>query len=272
MAYNFFSLNGGILPIDLAKVELSNIEYAYGYGVYENIRVSKGTSFFLKDHSERLLNSARIIGIEHKFDAYFIEHSLKKLLDKLGTETCNVKILLVGGKDIDSANIYMLCLNPLFPDRKLYRSGVHCITDNYERPFPHAKSLNMLPSYVAYKKARQAGAYDALLVNKRNNITEGTRTNFFAIKGKTVYSPPIEEILLGVTRDKVIKVAESNGFKIIEKDLPLAELASYDGLFITSTSSKIMPIKSVDGLNFKIPEELINLMKLFNEFLDKYSV
>ncbi|MBW3568985.1 aminotransferase class IV [Candidatus Parcubacteria bacterium] len=271
MAYEFFSLNGEILPVELAKIELSNIEYAYGFGVYENVRVSKGRIFFLKEHIQRLLSSAEIIGIEHGFSSSLVENSVEKLLEKLKPETCNVKILLIGGKDKGSANLYIMCLNPLFPDRKLYKTGAYCITENYERPFPHAKSLNMLPSYLAYKKAKQVGAYDALLVNRENKVAEGTRTNFFAIKDKTIYSPPESEILLGVTRDKVIKVAKQNSYQVVEKDLPLSELPKYDGTFITSTGSKIMPIKTIDNLDFEIPDELYKLIGLFNKFLDDYA-
>lgn len=270
MTYNYFSLDGKILPIDQAKIELSSIEYAYGYGVYENIRVSKGSILFLDEHISRLRKSAEIIELEHNFNKDFIEKSLNQLIQKLVTETCNIKIMLIGGKDKESARLYMLCLSPLFPDRKLYKSGVHCITHNYERPFPHAKSLNMLPSYLAYKKARSFGAYDALLINSDRNVLEGTRTNFFAINDKTLYSPPEQEILLGVTRDNVIKVAEQNSFDIVEKDLPLELLNKYDGVFLTSTSSKIIPIKSINEINFEIPDELKNLMQLFNHFLDGY--
>lgn len=271
MAFDYFSLNGKILPTEQAKVELVNIEYAYGYGVYENIRVSKGLVFFLKDHSDRLLNSAKIIGIEHNFNHVFIKSSIEVLISNLQVKTCNLKIMLIGGRDKDSARLYIMCLNPLFPDRKLYKTGVHVISENYQRPFPQAKSLNMLPSYLAYKKARAAGAYDALLINKDGFITEGTRTNFFAIKNKIIYSPPEVEILLGVTRNKVIKVAKANDFEIVEKNMTLDELRNYDGLFLTSTSSKIMPIKSVDNTNFEISNELKNLMNNFSEFLNSYS-
>ena len=268
MTYEYFSRNGKVFTIDQAKIELSNIEFAYGFGVYENVRVSKNIVFFLEQHAQRLLGSAEIIGVEHNFTKDFIESSVRELLKKLGAETCNVKIMLIGGRDKDSANLYIMCLNPLFPDRKLYKTGVHCTAENYQRPFPHAKSLNMLPSYLAYKKAKAAGAYDALLVDKNDCVTEGTRTNFFAISGKTIFSPPESEILLGVTRDNVIKVAKRGGYKVIEKPLPLNYLTNYDGLFLTSTSSKIMPIKSINDDNFHIPDELDNLMKLFNKFIN----
>jgi len=90
------------------------------------------------------------------------------------------------------------------------------------------------------------------------------RTNFFTIKGKTIYSPPEAEILLGVTRDNVLKVSRQNDYKIMVQDLPLESLDQYEGVFITSTSSKIMPLSSIDDRHWEIPDMLRDLMAAFN--------
>jgi branched-subunit amino acid aminotransferase/4-amino-4-deoxychorismate lyase len=127
----------------------------------------------------------------------------------------------------------------------------------------------MLPSYLAYREARQNGAYDALLINRNGHITEGTRTNFFALRDRTIYSPPEAGILLGVTRDHVLKVAKAQGFEIVEQDLPLDSINSYDYTFITSTSTKIMPLSSIDDYSWpEIPANLKELMAAFETFLD----
>src|SRR3989344_3263810 len=211
MDFKYFSKNGEIRPIEEAVIPLSNIEYQYGFGINETVRVERGSARFLKDRLERLVESARTIGLEHQFTDSMINHSVEKLIERSGTGTYNLKILIIGGA---APVLYMLPLNPHFPDKKLYRDGVHCITYEYERPFPHAKSLNMLESYLAYKKAREARAYDALLVNNTGCITEGTRTNFFLIRGKTLAFAPEAEILLGVTRKKLFEVAANTNFHI----------------------------------------------------------
>ena len=268
MEYKYFSKNGKILPIEEAVIPLSSIEYQYGFGVYETIRVTNGVSRFLSEHLERLAESARIIGLEHLFSTTTIYGSVEKLIEKNNVETCNLKILLIGGKTKEDASLYILALSPLFPDKKLYRDGVHCITYPYERVLPHAKTLNMLGSYLAYRKARMADAYDALLLNRKGSITEGTRTNFFCIKDKTIMSPPEEEILLGVTRKHVLSVARENGFSLEERDITFEELRAFDGAFITSTSSKVMPIRTIDSFTFKEPgEALKELMRKFDDFL-----
>src|SRR4051794_18431465 len=149
MTYQYFSHNGEILPIEQAVVPLSNVEYSYGFGVYESIRLANGKLLFVKDHCQRLLNSARIIDLEHQFQPEIIENYIKELIDKNRAETCNIKLLLIGGRTAETAELYILCLNPLFPDSALYKRGVECVTYHYERDFPNAKTLNMLPSYLA---------------------------------------------------------------------------------------------------------------------------
>lgn len=131
--------------------------------------------------------------------------------------------------------------------------------------YPHAKTLNMLPSYLAYRDARKAGAHDALLINRHGEITEGTRSNFYTIKERTIFTPPEPEILLGVTRDHVLQLARDHGFEIVEKSISLTTIREYDGAFLTSTSAKILPIRSVDTCTLgEIPEKLRVLIGAFN--------
>lgn len=268
MEFKYFSQNGKILPIEAAVIPLSNIEYTYGFGVYESIRVSNGVVYFLEDHIERLLGSAEVISIDHPFDEEFIKNSIFDLIKNHQKETFNLKILLIGSSTKEKALLNILCLNPLFPDRKLYRDGAEFVTYEYERAFPHAKTLNMLESYIAYSKAKKNKAYDALLINQYGYITEGTRTNFFCIKGKTIYTPFEKDVLLGVMRKAMLKVALNNDYKIVEVNIKLDDVKSYDGAFVTSTSSKIMPVKSINNISIGYPDSLKELMKLLNEFLD----
>ena len=270
MEFAHFSRNGNILPVTEAQVSLSNIEYSYGFGVYESIRVSNGVIYFLDEHIERLMGSARAIGLEHAFSGEMVADAIAELLTKNAADTCNVKILLIGGKAAEDAELNILCLNPLFPDKKLYRDGVSVVTYPYERPFPHAKTLNMLQSYLAYRTAKEAGAYEALLIDGQGRITEGTRTNFFCIKGWTLFSPDESTILLGVTRKAVLKVAVANGFTVVQKDIRPSDLSEYDGAFLTSTSSKILPVRAIDEFQFaKQPDALKDLMGAFDDFLEQ---
>ena len=267
MEFKYFSKDGEILPTEKAVVPLSSIEYQYGFGVYESVRVAGSTPRFLDDHLARLQESARAIGLEHSFSNSSIYGIVRELIEKNAVETCNLKILLIGGKSAAEASLYILCLNPLFPDKALYRDGVPCITYPYERLFPHAKTLNMLGSYLAYRASQRAGAYDALLVNRAGHITEGTRTNFFCMREKTIASSPEKAILPGVMRKKILEIAAKNGYVLEEKSIVLSDVVTYDGAFLTSTSSKILPIRSIDDTALRIPPAMCELMRLFDAFL-----
>jgi len=262
-----FSHNGKLLPIKKAKIAIDDIEFTYGFGVYENLRVRKGKIFFIDEHVERLFKSAEMIELKHNFSFEEIKTSIEKLIKKNKLEDCNIKMLLIGGK---SPDLYIMCLAPKFLDKKFYKQGVKVITYEYERFLPQAKTLNMLPSYLIFKHAKEQDAYDVLLLDKENNIVEGTRSNFFVIKNMTIYTTLVEKVLDGVTRRTVIDCAEKNGYEVVEKDIKLDDLFDYDGAFLTNTSGKIVPIREVDDKSFGgICEELKSLMKFYSSYLKK---
>ncbi|MFM2414634.1 MAG: hypothetical protein RI911_327 [Candidatus Parcubacteria bacterium] len=269
MSFSVFSKNGEIRPITEAVVSLDSIEYTYGYGVYETIRVRRREPLFVADHLLRLRISCETLQLKHQFSDDVIAGALRNLIAAIEQDTYNLKILLIGGATPERAQLYILASNPHFPDKAMYRDGVHTIVRHFERAYPQAKSLNMLQSYMAYRDAKEAHAYDTLLVNHKQCVTEGTRTNFFVLDGKTIISPPESEILLGVTRKHVLSVAASIGLTYKEQDIELATVLKYDAAFLTSTSTKIVPIASIDSQHLApIPETLRELMKAFDKFHD----
>lgn len=270
MSFDVFSRNGTILPQSDAVIPLSSIEYAYGFGVYESIRAVRGTALFLEDHLKRLLHSASILQLEHALTIDTLAGWVTDLLVHIDSDACNLKILLIGGRDAASAQLFIIPLAPLFPDKRLYTKGATAITRAYERTLPHAKSLNMLGSYLAYRDAKKAGAYDALLVNRHGQITEGTRTNFFVMKDATIISPPREDILEGVTMMHVLEAATQCGFPVTYQPITLQSIGDVDAAFLTSTSSKIMPLSQIDDVHFVVSEPLQTLMTTFEEMLQKY--
>lgn len=267
MLGKFVCLNGQFIKSEDAKINLENIEFSYGFGVYENIRLRNGKIYFVKEHISRLFNSAKMIELKHDFANGQIAKWLNGLIVKNEVKSANIKILLIGGAE---PRLYIMLLAPQYPDKKIYRDGVRVTTYNYERFLPQAKTLNMLPSYLAFKQAQKAGAYDALFVDDSGNVVEGTRSNFFAIKNKTLFTAPVKRVLDGVTRRTVIQCAKKNGYKIIEKNIRLREIFKYDGAFLTNTSTKIVQIRQIDNKKFEIVcEEIKNLIRLYGEYIEK---
>ena len=267
MSFSVFSHNGQICNGE-PSLSVTNIEFAYGFGVYENIRVSKGTIHFLTEHCQRLMQSAKLINLEHSYTAKQIAGFVQELCENIENDAYNLKILLIGGKTPNNTELFILPLAPRFPNRKLYKSGAKAITYQYERLVPQAKTLNMLGSYLAYREAKKHNAYDALLIDNDGYVLEGTRTNLFAISGTELITAPAETVLEGVTRSNVINVAKRHGYGLREQLFKPEDLFTFDGVFLTSTSSKIMPLQQIDDVVLPpIPENLKKLMKFFGDFL-----
>jgi len=281
----FISHNHRLTPKEQALISIESIEFSYGFGVYELIRLSKGRLLFAELHIERLMQSAKIIGLEHEFDIQTILRDIQILVDKNRVEvkveddnrespnpniqSCNIKIILVGGKTAADAHLYIMMLAPKFLDKKTYRDGVAVITKIYERFLPQAKTLNMLPSYLLYKEATVKQSFDMLLLNRYGYILEGTRSNFFAIRGPTVYTPPLDIVLNGISRQTVIACAKKHGYTIEEVKILASDLFSFAGAFLTNTSGKIVPIRTVDGRSFpNITAEIKRLMELYDEYIN----
>ncbi|PLX28189.1 hypothetical protein C0581_03235 [Candidatus Parcubacteria bacterium] len=257
--------NGKLIKTKKAVLPIDHIEFAYGFGCYENLRMRKHVVYHLDEHIDRLFDSAKMIDLKHNLDTTDIKKSVGKLIEKNKIENGNIKMILIGGK---KPICYIFMLPPKYVEKKEYRQGVKVVTYDYERFMPQAKILNMLPSYVIFKQAQKENAYDALLIDNTRHVTEGTRSNFFVIKEKTLTTPPLSEVLDGVTRRTVIECAKQNEYKIKEEQIPLKNIFDYDGAFLTNTSGKIVPIKTIDEKSFDtIPDNLQTLRKLYDKHI-----
>ncbi|CAN5161521.1 D-amino acid aminotransferase [soil metagenome] len=269
MKFPHISHNDEIVPMTEAHVPVDQTEIAYGFGVYETIKIRNKIIYFLPQHIERLMHSAEKIGLLHRFTPQIVEHAVKELSQKIEEPSCNLKVLLYGTPHREKTELFIIPSAPLYPDRKWYREGVSVFSFEHERWMPQAKTLNMLPSYYMYKKAKEQGGYDALLYNKKGNILEGTRTNVYAIKGKKIVSPQKKDVLEGVTMMTLEKVIEKTDYTLEYRDISMESLLEYTSMFLSSTSTKLLPVKAIDGKEYKtISEELKQLIQIYEEALD----
>jgi branched-subunit amino acid aminotransferase/4-amino-4-deoxychorismate lyase len=271
MTGSWCSLNGKLIPPRDAVVGVDDIDFAYGYGVYETLKVRRGILFFPELHGERLLHSASVIGLVHSFTAEKAANWTRELVFANRIKDANIKILLIGGASASRARLYIMSLNPLFPDRKLYSGGARAIMYAGERIFPQAKTLNMLVSTLAFRAAQAAGAYDALLRSSGGLLTEGTRTNLFFTDGAAVYTPPGNTVLEGVTKITLSETLKEAGIPLIEKELPEKDIPRYAGYFLSSTSTKVMPLHRVGDFSCAIPDIIRRIIKLYDAWLDRYA-
>jgi branched-subunit amino acid aminotransferase/4-amino-4-deoxychorismate lyase len=243
-------INGKLADPAGAIFSLDDVDITYGYGCYETLKVREGTLYFPEFHEERLLRSAEILGIAHTIASGDVVAALRALVHAETVDTCNIKILLTGHEG-RPADWYAFLLPPVLPPATVYEQGVSCLLFRGERHFPAAKSLSMLLSTVAYRCATMRGCYDALLVNGRGEITEGTRTNiFYARRGvfDAVFTPPATDVLAGITRRTLMAALAEAGVRTIERPLTLDDaLGGGFALAVTSTSSRVIPVRSLAG-------------------------
>ncbi len=273
--------NGELAEDGAAVFSLDDTDVTYGYGCYETLKVRGGVLHFPEFHAERLVASARILGIAIDFSEITVVEALERLVTANGLEDNNVKIVVIG-RDGRSADWYAIPLPPVYPPVGSEREGVTCLVYPGERHFPQAKSLSMLLSTVAYRAATSIGCYDALLVNRREEITEGTRTNvFYALVDAPdeICTPPAEDVLSGITRKTFISVCEEYGKKIRERPLPLAEVEARSvGLLVSSTSTRLVPVNAMryldrgDILSVPLLPSLIEASERYATWLDGYRI
>lgn len=257
--------NGVLIPIEKATLPIDSVELMYGFGVYETVKLRNGRLFFIQDHVERLFHSASLIGINHPFTKTQVSQWIHDLIEKNDIASTNIKIILLGG---DHPDLFMFMANPLYVEKKDYRDGLHAITVELERFMPQAKSLNMLGSYVAYTKAKEHNAFDAILIDRNGNALEGTRSNLFFIKDTHLYTAPVNHVLDGVTRKTVIDCATQHGYALTEQLVHRDTMMQFDGAFLTNTSGKIVPLKSIDDSSYTtITPALTTLRNYYTDYL-----
>lgn len=271
MIGSYFIHQGQLKSAAQAFISLDDINFTYGYGVYETLKVRNGVIYFSHEHVKRLLHSSEIIGIQKSFHEAEIAEWIKTLVFKNEITETNIKMLCIGGKGNNLPDIYIFCMNPVYPDKSLYENGASVVLFEGERHYPQAKSLSMLISTMAYRFAADQGCYDALLVNSEGYITEGTRTNVFFLKDNVLSAPPSLNALEGVTKHTLIECLGKKGITVSEKKLARDELTSLDGLFLTSTSSKVMPVSAVNKIRISIPQITREIMDMYALFLKEYS-
>lgn len=246
--------NGKILLEEDACLKVTNREVQFGFSTYESLRVVKAHPVHLEDHLLRLRRSCEGIRLTHDFTDVQLKEWVYELIEVDELSEATIRILVVGGKQ----PLCFITAAPLlsYPE-SYYTHGVAAITYVGERLMPSCKTGNLLLNYMALEASRAVGGFEALLVDRDSAVLEGTRSNFFAFCDGKLYTAADDKVLLGVTRDRILKAARQLGFEIVyvapsAQDL---EAGCYDELFISSTSMGAMPLNMLDGKAYPGPYE-----------------
>ena len=236
--------NGVLIKEDQAVLPVTYREVQYSFSVYEALRITSGHVVHLDDHLKRLAESCREISLLHPFTDELITTSLSRLIEEDEIKNATARILLVGGP----SPLFFITYSDLltYPD-SYYTDGVGVSLYYGERFLPTAKTSNLLMQYLALEDAKSKGAFEALLVNRKGQVLEGTRSNFYGISGSRLYTAPDDLVLSGITRISVIRAAEELGFEIVYTPPTATNLHMFDSLFISSTSMGALPVATVNG-------------------------
>ncbi|WP_304680837.1 aminotransferase class IV [uncultured Clostridium sp.] len=259
-AINKFYLNNGIIyPINEFRDEDSKEKI-----IYEVLRIVDGKPAFLNEHLARMQRSFKLINKEFPYKKEEIEELIIQVIQENYNSNGNIKVTY----NIRNGNLKMYYIMHSYPPEKYYESGVKVILYYGERENPNLKIVSTEFRAKIAEKLKEANAVEALLVDKNGFITEGSRSNFFAIKGEKLITAKGESVLRGITRDKIFKIAESLNIEIEEKEIKVSEISNFDSLFISGTSVAILPISQVDDINFDVNNEILRkIMKIYDDLL-----
>lgn len=255
----------GILTNAEFQVEQMNSEHS----IYEVIRVIDGIALFLEDHFLRLMSSIRIREFQFEMDFTEFKHRISELATLNQKQNGNVKFVL--SFQGHECNWVFTFIPHSYPDPQEYLNGVATDFLSAERQNPNAKVIQNRVRNIANQLIADNKLYEVLLVDRDGLLTEGSRSNVFFVKDEVFYTSPSSQVLAGVTRLKVIECLKRLNYKLIEKSVSFNEISQFDAVFLTGTSPKILPVKSVGNHIFSTQLPCVNkLTDSYNILITEY--
>jgi len=263
-------MDGKMVDWDKAQVHVCTHALHYGSGVFEGIRAyetEKGTAVFrLKEHIDRLYNSAKILKMEIPYSKEEFKQAVRNTIKENNLKSCYIRPLVYRGFD-------QLGINPLkcpvncaiavwewgaYLGEEAIVNGIKTKISSYARSYINSTSqkakicANYINSIFAKMEAIEAGVDEAILLDTQGYVTEGSGENLFWVRDGVIYTTPTATVLEGITRDAVIKIAQDMGYQVQEKYTCRDELYISDELFFTGTAAEVTPVREID--NYQIGE------------------
>lgn len=257
-------LNGRLVTGTDAGVPLNDHGLLYGDGVFEGIRFYNGRPLRLAAHLDRLESSARALmlklpsrtelqaGVDAAITAFDQPEGYLRLVVTRGP----------GGLGLDPTqceqpNLFIIADRVALAEDAKRRAGLDLITASTRRPGPtvldpRIKSLNYLNNILARMEAYRAGADEAVLLNERGFVAEGSAENIFVVRNDRLLTPPVSDGALdGITRGIILELCREEGMEAAERSLTLYDIHTADECFLCGTGAEILPVRSVDGRRMK---------------------
>ena len=258
--------DGKIVPWADAKLHVLSHGLHYGSSVFEGERAYGGEIFKLTEHTERLQESARILGFTIPFSTAEIDDACNALLKRQGFQDAYVRPIAWRGSEMmgiaAQKNTIHLAIAiwqwPSYFDPAQKLKGIRLDMAEYCRPDPRtapsrakAAGLYMICT-ISKHAAEQKGYADALMLDWKGRIAEATGANIFFVKDGKIHTPVADCFLNGITRQTVIDLARKRGIEVVERDIMPEEMESLEQCFLTGTAAEVTPVSEIGPYRFEV--------------------
>lgn len=254
-------INGQIVPQEDAKISVFDHGLLYGDGVFEGIRAYHGKIFTLDEHLDRIYDSATAISLKIPITKAEMAEAIKQTMKANNLTDSYIRLVVtrgIGKLGLDpnkcaTPQIIIITDTIELYSKALYEKGLDIVTvttirNHFSALDPKIKSLNYLNNILAKIESIQSGAGEALMLNKDGYVAECAGDNIFIFKDNILRTPPSSAgILVGITRNVVMKLAAEMGVKVREELMTRYDLYIAEECFLTGTAAEIIPVVKIDG-------------------------
>lgn len=278
-------MNGKLVPFKNAKVHVLTHALHYSTSIFEGIRcydTPEGSAIFrLPEHVDRFFNSAKMYSMKMPYSKKKISDAIVNTVKSSKLKQCYIRPLAYYGYGAmgltptnNKVDVSISCWEWKMGESKAGKlSGAKCKIskwiriDSKSQPMQAKSAANYSNAALARMEALNAGYDEAIMLNNKGHVAEGSAENIFVIKNGKITTPPLDaDILNGITRDSAIKLLKSNKVKVIEKNLRINDLLKADEIFMTGTAAEVKSVTRVNKIkigNGKIGEFTKELQNLF---------
>jgi branched-chain amino acid aminotransferase len=265
--------DGALVPWRDAKLHVLSHGLHYASAVFEGERAYAGNIFRLRDHTDRLINSARILGFEIPYTADQIDAACKETLAANNLTDAYVRPIAWRGSEMLAVSAQQTTIHlaiavwpwpSYFGDDRM--SGIRLGMAEWKRPSPDtaptaakATGLYMIGT-LSKHKAEAEGFADALMLDWRGLVAEATGANIFFVMDGTIHTPTPDCFLDGITRRSVMSIAKRHQMTVVERPIDALEIARASEVFLAGTAAEVTPVREIAGHSFtptRITETLL---------------
>jgi len=250
---------------------VENEAYETGTVVYEVLRIVRGVPLFYMDHFARLKQSVNAVGKELSLTQGELKDDIKKLLSANNADYCNIKVLMTW-RDVGAEQRLVYISKSYYPSQAEVEAGVKTGLFQIERKNPNVKILDKSYKEAVEKRIQEGSFFEVLLTDNRGRITEGSKSNAFFVKEGRILTAPGEYVLKGITRQYVMQACRNAGVEVVEEFVEAGSLDKVDAAFLSGTSIKVLPVKSIDDIVLESSKNRIvdAVRREYDKILEKY--